>query len=374
MRTGPGRVGWVVLTLAAGGCAPTPQGGGGGGPPQGDYPAAAVVAQVEERTIRDEVVVVGTIAPRDAVTVVSELDAAVQEIGFTEGHPVARDDVLFRLDPVRTQAQLADAEATFQMAKLTYDRSQTLLDDGTISDQEFDQAEATFRGAEAALALATDQHAKTSITAPFDAVAAEREVSVGQYVTRGQVLTSLSGVDPLEVEFDVPERHLGRLRLGMEAEFATPAYPDDLFSGAVTYVAPVIDARTRTVRLKATVENADLRLRPGMFGEVSLVVAERTGALLIPEAAIQFLNGEPTVVAVNGEGRTEFRTVTTGRRQRGWLEVREGLAAGDRVVVEGYQKMGPGMAVVATEASAAYGVTPGPLAPATETPAPDGDR
>lgn len=370
MKTRMWRLMGAGCLALVGGCAPSPPGGPGG--PGGGYPASAVVGRVEERTLNEEVVATGTLVARDAVTVISELDAAVREIGFTEGQSVSKGQMLFRLDPVRTQAQLEEAQAAYTIAELSYERSLALQENGTISAQEFDQAESAYLSAKAQLALAGDQHSKTEIAAPFDGVAAEREVSVGQYVNRGQMLTSLIAIDPLELEFDIPERHLSKLEAGMEATFASPAYPEEPFAGEVTYVSPSVDRGMRTIRVKATLDNADARLRPGMFGDVTLVLARRDGVLVIPESAVQLLGGLPTVMAINEVGLSEFRQVTVGARIRGWLEVREGLSVGELVVVEGYQKMGPGMQVVATEGSAEYGVTPGPLTPTADAPARDG--
>jgi len=150
--------------------------------------------------------------------------------------------------------------------------------------------------------------------------------------------------------------------------FTTSAYPEETFSGLVSYIAPSLAEASRTRRVKAQVPNPNSQLVPGMFGRLSLVFNVKENGLVIPEAAIQFMGGATIVVKVNKAGRSEFAPVQLGRRFSKQVEVLGGLEAGDWIVVEGYQKMGPGMRVMATADSATYGVTPGPLFPIEETP------
>ena len=363
------RQGWRFVALAAAaGCgkpAPPQQGG------PGDFPVSAVVARAERRTVEDRVVLAATLISRDEVNLISELDATVIEIAFTEGGPVRKDDPLFRFDPTRTQARLEEAEAGFRLTELAFQRNRDLLANQTISQEEYDQTEATFYDRKAALALARDEQAKTLIQAPFDGVVGEREVSVGQFVTRGAVLARLAAMDPLEIVIDVPERHLGRLRSDLTVTYDADAFAGETVEGRVTYIAPQIDERTRTVRIKAEVPNPAGRLKPGLFGEAGLVLARRENAIVIPEACVQFLGEGTTVVAVNGAGRSEFRTVRIGKRFEGATEILEGLREGEHVVVEGFQKMGPGMTVHAAPESERYGVAPGPLGTAPAASAQD---
>lgn len=358
----------LLLALAAGGC------GKPGAKNQwgGDSPASAVMARVEREIVDTEVELVANLAPKNEVDIISELDATVLEMLFTEGQHVEKGQELVRLDPVQTQARLEEAEARFNLAELSYLRNKDLLANDTISQQEYDRAEAEYHDTKAGLALARDDRSKTTLAAPFAGTVGEKEVSVGQYVSRGARLTRLISVDPLEVVFDIPERYLGRLKDDLVVRFSTDAFPEESFEGLVVYVAPQLDEKTRTIRVKAEVRNEDGRLKPGMFGELSLVLERREDALVIPGACIQLLGGAATVVVLDGEGKTAFRAVQVGRRFKGRAEITDGLAEGEYVVVEGFQKMGPGMSVIASPESAEYGVTPGPLTPATTTsPSPE---
>ena len=349
-----------ILTVA--GCGKkTPEGGG-----MGDFPMSAVVARAERETVLDTVKLVATLASRDEITLVSELDSTVREVLFVDGQTVNADDELLRLDDMRTRAELAQAKAQARLAEQTYTRNLELLKNQTISQQEFDQAEADFYDRKAALALARDGQSKTRISAPFAGVLGEKMVSVGQFVTRGVEFTRLIRIHPLDAVFDVPERYLVELRTGKEVTFRVDALSGEAVSGKVVYVAPSVDERARTVRVKALVSNEDGHLKPGMFGRLDLVLSRRDHALVIPEASIQFRGDHTQVITVDGSGRAAFNVVQVGQRFKGRVEVVHGLSEGDIVVVEGWQKMGPGSLVMAAPGSIDYGVQPGPLASRSE--------
>ena len=324
-------------------------------------PTLAILARAVSEPSRDEVEVVGSLAARDAITVVSELDAALIAIAVKEGQAVVQGAKLFQLDDVQTAARLADAAAAHRVAELTHSRNEGLLANDTISQQAYDEGEAALHSGEARLKLAAADQSKTSISAPFAGRVGECPVSVGQFVTRGQALLELVNTDPLELVGDVPERHGPGLAPGLAVEFQTEAYPDEVFTATVTYVSPSIDSASRTVRIKAAVPNTDGRLKPGMFGRLSVILEQRAASLQIPESCIQMQGPAMMVVRVSTNGVAEFAPVQTGRRSKGHVEISSGLSEGDLVVVEGWQKMGPGASVIAAPESERYGVAPGPI-------------
>ena len=327
----------------------------------GAFPVPAVVAKVNSESIDETVSLVATLESIDVIEVVSELDSTVKDILFSEGDRVEQGRLLLRLDDIATRARLKEATAAYGMAKLSYNRNRRLLDNDTISQQEFDEADTTFQDSSAALALARDQQNKTRIVAAFSGVVGEREVSVGQFVTRSQRLTELVRLDPLDVVFNVPERYLSKLRHDLTAVFVPDALADETFIGRVTYIASQVDPQSRTVRVKASLSNEDGKLRPGLFGRLSLAVGHQDGALMIPESCVRFSSHGTTVIGIDAEGKAVFTSVQLGQRFKGRVEIVDGLTAGDLVVVEGGQKMGPGSPVIATAESSAFGVTPGPL-------------
>lgn len=333
---------------------PSPEGEGG------DWPVSAVVAQVEQEKIEEAVSLVGSLRAREAIDLVSEIDAVVEEIGFSEGQPVERDAVLFRLDEAKLQASLEAAQARFKLAETNFKRNEELLRNQTISQQEFDQVLANLEADQAALDLAREQLADAVIRAPFAGVTGERQVSVGQFVNRGTVLGSLVNMDPLEAVFDVPERYLGQLSAGRTVTIRTAAYGDEGFAGEVFFVAPRVNERDRTVRVKAKIPNTDGRLKPGMFGNLALVLGVREAALTLPESCLKYRGDDASVVVRNAEGKAEFRPVSVGIRMKGRVEIVDGVTAGELVVAEGHQKMGPGSTIMIAPGSERYGVSPPP--------------
>lgn len=342
-----------ALLLALTGCG-KPVAGTRGGPPP-DMRVLAVVAPVATQPVGDVLDVVGDVVARDTVDLVSETDARLEEIGFEDGAMVEAGQLLFRFDDTRLQAMLEQARANHTLADSNLKRSTALRQSDTIPPQDLDQAEASFRSSEAALALAMKNAEDARIEAPFEGIVTRRLVSVGQFVGRGQVLASLVRVEPLEVVFHVPERFVGRLSLGQGIEFRD-APGGTAETAAIVYVSPRLDASTRTLEVKARLDNRQGTLRPGMFGRVRLTVNVSPEACVIPAAAVTLSAEGSRVVVMNAEDRAEFRAVTAGRRVDGLVEITEGLAAGERVVVEGHQKIGPGMGIDISPKSAVYGI------------------
>jgi membrane fusion protein (multidrug efflux system) len=324
------------------------------GPPMG--PMSAILAKADKQTVKETVDIIGSIMARDQVTILSELDSTIKEVAITEGDRVKKGQKLFLLDSVKTAAMLSEAEAAHKLADLSHKRNKGLLENNTISQQAYDEAEAALKSKKARLDLAKDDHSKATITAPFEGMLGERAVSIGQFVTRGQLLLSMVRTDPLDIVGDVPERYLASLKHCKTVEFKSDAYPERTFEAMVEYVSPTIDASSRTIRIKASFSNKDRLLMPGMFGNMSLILEERADSLIIPEACIQMQGANMIVVRVNKEGISEFVPVTTGQRSKGSVEIISGLNEGDLVVVEGWQKIGPGSPVVAAPESTKYGV------------------
>lgn len=359
----------LLLFLSACGKPPAQQQQHGGG----DFPAPAVVARAEARTLAADAIVAGSLQAPDEVTLVAELDATVQEIAFSDGAAVNKGDLLFKLDDTATKAHLVEAKAHMELARLTHERNTGLLANKTIAQQEYDSSAAALAAAEATLALADDQQSKTRIKAPFAGIMSAALVSKGQFAARGTSLASCSVTDPLEAVLDLPERFVSFLSDNTIVTFRPGALGGQPFEGAVTYVAPTIDENTRSIRIHASIPNPDRKLKAGMFGEATVAFEVATESLVIPESCVQLMGGASMVVALGKEFRTEFRPVTTGRRLKGFVEITSGLSAGEYVVVEGYQKMGPGMRVAAAPESRAYGIEPGIVgetaAPANPAPA-----
>jgi membrane fusion protein (multidrug efflux system) len=326
---------------------------GGGGPP----PSAAVpvrVATVAAVAIEERLGAVATILADQSVEVRSEAEGTIARIAFEEGQAVTNGQLLAEIDATKAEAQLALAEANGR-------RGETLFAEKIVSRQEYDQLSAARDAARAQADLLRRQLRDARLVAPFAGTVGARDVSPGQLVSRATRLTTLVDADPARADFRVPERYAARLAPGQEVSFTTPAWPDAAFTGAVYFVAPEVDPDTRTLLVRARVPNTDGRLRPGMFVDLSLVIERRPAALVVPEEAVWHRDDRTFAWVVDDGNLARVRPVTLGVRRPGEVEVTRGLAAGERVIVEGLQKVRPDAPVTAlpAEAPAATAGEPG---------------
>lgn len=311
-----------------------------GGPPP-DAAVKVFTYQLVPESYRETFSIAATLLANESVEVRAETEGRVLEIGFEEGEPVRRGQVLFRLDDEKIRASLAEAEAAFELAKVDWARAEDMLRARAISRAEYDAARANFLARQATVALLKKQLSDTVITAPFDGVMGPRLVSPGQVVGRLTPLGSLVDQRIIKVEFHVPERLTGRVRPGQPIELRVAAWPDLVFTGTVTFISPQLSVPSRTLVVRAEVPNDEARLKAGMFGRVGLVIGEHAGALFIPESAI-IQQGDQAFVYVVGENtRVALRPIRLGVRQPGRVQVIEGLSAGETIVTEGHQKLAP---------------------------------
>lgn len=348
------KTGWVTITRVAGaltialivlngvgGCGRGDEGGGEGGAMA--VPVVVSTARIEP--ISERIFVVGSLAANERVEIKSEIDGRLEAVGFDEGESVERGQVLFRLDEAKLKAAVNLAEANFKLAKTVLERNQSLLESRSISQQELDRSVATYSSTEASLELARQNLIDATIVAPFDGVMGQRAVSPGQVVNPGTTLAAIIDTDPLKAEFNVPERFISQLTFGQDIEIRVTAYPNETFSGRVFFISPEVNTSSRTVLMKAEVANADGRLKSGMFGNLDLILNVKEAALVIPETAISYRGDLASVYVIDGENKAELRSVRPGIRLAGRVEILEGVEAGDRVVIEGTQKIGPGSTV-----------------------------
>jgi membrane fusion protein, multidrug efflux system len=238
------------------------------------------------------------------------------------------------------------------MAETTFGRMKTLVESGAVSKQEFDQAQSDVAAKQAQVELLQAQTSDATISAPFDGVIGERKVSIGQVVDKNMVLTIIIDQDPMKVDFHVPERYISRLAEGQSIEMIVAGYPDEKFHGEVYFVDPQVDDVSRTILVKAKAANPDGKLRRGMFAKIDLVIETKENALLIPETALILKSDDAFVFTVDKDNKAQMVPVKTGLRQAGKVEVVEGLKAGDTVITEGFQKVGPGSSVAVTDPNA----------------------
>lgn len=337
---------WGAALFAAVGCAT------GGAPPvapTASPPIAVKVIHLAPSAIADTVVGTGTIEAHDSVDLRPEAQGTVAFIGYDDGSVVHKGDVLVRLHQEADRARVADAEARVTLAEAKLTRVQALFSKANAARQDLDQATADRDLAVAARDLARDGLRRTEVRAPFDGVIGRREVSLGATVGPLTTIGRLDDLSALVVEVALPERDLSHVIDGSVAHVTVDALPGATFNATVRYVAPRIDAGTRTFVVRAEMPGGDDRLRPGLTAVVAIVVAERTGALMVPTQAIVPGAGGSSVYVAAEDDTAKLVPVTTGVREADSIEITDGLHPGDRVVVEGLVKLRPGATVSVAE-------------------------
>lgn len=323
-------------------------------------PAATVVevTRVMRQALPQTITTVGSLRSDESVTVRPEVAGRISDILFKEGQRVAKGSPLIRLDPAINAAEVQQARANLKLAQSKFQRAVDLARQNFISGQAKDEAENNLRVAEAAVALAAARLAKTEIKAPFTGVIGLRVVSVGDYVKEGADVVNLESIDPLKVDFRVPEIYLAQVQVGQTLSVALDALPGRTFSGKVLAVNPLIDAAGRSVVIRALVRNTDASLRPGMFARVTLITRDEKDALVIPEQAIVPQGDEQYVFRVV-DGKVARVKVDIGQRRDAKVEVLKGLAANDVVVTAGQLKLRDGMPVTIANAAASASAADG---------------
>jgi membrane fusion protein (multidrug efflux system) len=309
-------------------------------------PAGGFAVPVEAVTVAVERVdltipAVGSLRSNESVALSPEIAGRVNEILAEEGQAVSAGAPVARLDQSVYKAEIAEIEANLALSRANFKRADELLRKKAGTQRARDEAEAELRANEAKLVLAQAMLDKTVIAAPFAGVLGLRSVSVGQYLAPGDPIFKLEAIDPLKVDFRVPEVYFGNVRAGAVIKVTVDALPDAELAGTVYAIDPLVDEAGRAVVVRATVPNKDRRLRPGLFARVALIYDTIEAAIFVPEEAIMPIGQDKFVFKVV-DGKAAMTKVTIGERLLGRAEIREGLAAGDTVVTAGQLKIRDG--------------------------------
>jgi membrane fusion protein (multidrug efflux system) len=320
------------------------------------FAVQVVAIEAKSQPVSETLTLPGTIAANEQVEIKAETDGVVQEINFAEGERVAKGQLLVKLDDTKFAATLAEAEANLKLSGANFERAKQLLRDKLVSQQDYEQMAASFTVNQASVDLMRRLLKDARVFAPFAGIVGARQISPGQVTSRNTTLTWLVDLDTVKVEVKVPERYLRQLKLGQPLEFSVAAFPDEKFRGEVYFISPQIDESTRTALVKARIANADAKLRGGMFASLDLTLQLRDAAIVIPEPALMNNGDNFSVFVVDDKGNAQLRMVEIGLRLAGKAEAVKGLSAGEKVVVEGTQKLRPGAPVklAPREAAAVY--------------------
>jgi membrane fusion protein, multidrug efflux system len=312
----------------------------------GTAPGAVTVeaVKVARAALPQTITAVGSLRSDESITVRPEVAGRISAILFNEGQRVSKGATLVRLDPSINEADVAQSRANLKLAQSKFDRATDLAKSNFISGQAKDEAENNLRVAEAALQLAEAKLAKTEIKAPFPGIIGLRVMSVGDYVKEGADIVNLEAIDPLKVDFRVPEIYMRQVQVGQALEVALDALPGKTYEGRVFAINPLVDANGRSIVIRAIVKNADTALRPGMFARVRLITRDQQDALVIPEQAIVPQGDEQYVFKVV-DGKALRTKVSVGQRREGKVEIVAGVGAGDTIVSAGQMKLRDGVAV-----------------------------
>ena len=319
-------------------------------------PAETVSAtEVRQETWESLMPAVGSVTAVQGVELRAELSGTVREIAFVSGATAAKGQVLVRLDTTSEQAQLRAAEAQAELARLNLERARGLYAQGVVSKADLDSREAEFLKTGGDVEVIQATITKKTIHAPFGGRLGIRSVNLGQFVNPGDAIVSLHSLDPVFVDFSIPEQQLARVQRALDVRVMTDATPGRVFTGKVTALNPEVDASSRNVKVQATVANSDGDLRPGMFARVQLVLPETEPILAIPSTAVLHAPYGDSVFVISDvkdekSGKTvkqvQMTTVRLGLTRGDFVAVTAGLKAGQMVATSGVFKLRNGSPVV----------------------------
>jgi len=310
-----------------------------------------VAAQSEWQPTLDTI---GTVTAINGVTVSTDLAGIVDKLAFTSGTVVKAGDLLVHLNTDQEQAQLEQAQAQLTLAQLTLNRDRDLLAKRTISQQEYDTAEATYRQNQATVDQFRALIARKTLRAPFDGVVGIRQVNLGQYLNTGDAVVTLQSFDPIYVNFTLPQQDLSKLAVGQQVDVRLDAYVDAIFPGQINAVNSMVDQATRNVQVQATLQNAEQKLRPGMFAKVSVILPQREQVIALPVSSVHYAPYGDSVFIVGDDKDEDGKPIKSVKEQfvklgtaRGDLiAIVSGVKPGDEVVTAGVFRLKSGAAVI----------------------------
>ena len=320
-------------------------------PPPQPVPAAAARSDEWESTIR----ATGSLIAVQGLTLRVEVPGRIKRIAFESGAEVDAGTVLVELDAATEKAELRAAEAAAALAKANLARARSLFAKKNVSPADLDAAKAEFEAATARIETVESSLAKKTVRAPFSGRLGLRQVNLGQVLATGDAIVTLQTLNPIYVDFALPQQQLGALAPGTPVRVSTDASAGDIYPGKITAVSPEVDPVTRNVYARATIANREQKLRAGMFANVEIVLPARQQVLAIPATAVLFAPYGDSVFVIekadtegDGEPRLTVRQrfVRLGAQRGDFVAVIEGLEAGEQVVSSGVFKLNAGMPVI----------------------------
>jgi membrane fusion protein, multidrug efflux system len=307
-------------------------------------PETVATSEVRETTLNPTLDAVGSVVAVQGVTLNAEITGSIRRIAFDSGANVQAGAVLVELDTSVEQAQLEAAAASRELASINLESGKTLVETGAMPKNQFVALEAQAKQSAAEVSRLSALIAKKTIRAPFAGKTGIRQVNLGQLVGAGDAIVSLQSLDPVYVDFSLPQQRMSQLNVGAKVRVATDVYPDKVFEGELSAINPVLDAATRSLRLRATLKNPEKQLHPGMFAKVKLELPQQEKALLIPSTAVMFAPYGDSVFVVDSskdpkDPVVNQKFVRLGESQGDFVVVVDGLSAKDTIVTTGGFKL-----------------------------------
>lgn len=325
-------------------------------------PTPVTTVLVKGQTWQPVLSAVGSLTAVNGVTLSTDLPGTVLKINFESGAHVKKGDLLVALDTQQEEAQLRSAEARLELSQSELERKRDLVEKKAISQSEWDNTASTVRQMQAAVDEVKAVISRKHITAPFDGVAGIRQVNLGQYVNPGAPIVPLQSLDPIYVDFSLPQQHLSSVSVGKKLRILVAGLNEAEFKGEINAVNALVDEATRNITIQGTISNPELRLRPGMFVNVEVLLPEKSGVLAIPASSIAYAPYGDSVFVVRDKKDDKGTTVNgpdgkpakevqqvfvkLGAQRGDQVSVISGLKDGDEVVSSGVFKMQSGAAVM----------------------------
>jgi membrane fusion protein (multidrug efflux system) len=317
-------------------------------------PEAVTTVRASQERWPSSVAAIGTVEAVHGVTVAADLPGLVSRIEFESGKKVRAGDVLVRLDTRQEQAQLAAAEAQRSLTTVNFERMKGLREKGITSQAEYDKAAAEHKQAVAQTGESQASIGRKTIRAPFSGVLGIRQVNLGQYLKPGDPIVELQSLDPIYVNFDVPQQQLGDLRVGAEVRVTAQGIEKSAASGTITAINSIVDQGTRNIEIQATLANPEEKLRPGMFVQAEVILGASNPVVALPASAINFAPYGNSVFIVgqmkgkDGKPYSGVRQqfVKLGGSRGDQVAILSGVKPGEEVVTSGVFKLRSGAAVV----------------------------
>ncbi len=288
---------------------------------------------IKPTTVNNQIISSGRLAANEQVSIQSEVNGKITQIYFTEGKSVNKGSVLVKLDDSDLLAQMNKVQTQRQLSVNTEQRQKKLLDINGISRQEYDMTTTQIKSFDADLDILKNQLDKTEIKAPFSGVIGLRNISVGAVITPGTVLTTLQQLNPLKLEFSVPEKYSNDIKVGQKIRCAFPGIADTLI-GTIYVINPSIDITSGTLMAKAKIDNGKNRLSPGQFANVEILLNAKPKSMFIPSQSVIPGTRFKQVATYNG-GVVKMKEVVTGQRNESEVEILQGLEFGDTILTTG---------------------------------------